>query len=119
MALFDLTPDELLDYRVKPEIPPDFEEFWRRTLAEAAAFPLAARFTPYDTALPNVHAYDVRFAGWGGEPIAGWLLVPRTGQDADGGGNRCRASCSTSATAAGAAIRTTTRCGRRPASRCW
>lgn len=83
MALFDLTPDQLLDYRVKPDLPADFEDFWQRTLAAAAEFPLAARFTPYDAMLPNVRTYDVRFAGWGGAEIAGWLLVPR---GADGGG---------------------------------
>ncbi|SDP17851.1 acetylxylan esterase [Actinacidiphila guanduensis] len=77
MAQFDLPLTELQDYRSKLEQPPDFEEFWTRTLAGADSFPLAPQFSPYDAALPNVAAYDVRFSGFGGDAVHAWLLVPR------------------------------------------
>lgn len=77
MPLFDLTLPELRDYRPRPEVPPDLVDFWSGTFTEAAAFPLAARFTPVDAALAEVDVYDVRFAGWAGASIAAWLLVPR------------------------------------------
>ncbi|SEG95174.1 cephalosporin-C deacetylase [Actinacidiphila yanglinensis] len=76
MALFDLSLSELHEYHHTPEPPADFEEFWTRTLAEADTFPLAPRFVRHDAALPNVAVYDVRFAGWGGDEVHAWLLVP-------------------------------------------
>jgi cephalosporin-C deacetylase len=77
MPLFDLPLPELQEYRPTPDVPADLADFWRRTFVEAAEFPIDARFTPVDAALPNVDVHDVRFAGWGGAPIAAWLLVPR------------------------------------------
>nr|WP_246221256.1 acetylxylan esterase [Phytoactinopolyspora mesophila] len=74
--MFDKPLSELREYRPERDEQPDFDAFWARTLTEARAFPLDVEFTPYDAALTLVDVYDVRFSGWGGHRIAGWLLVP-------------------------------------------
>ncbi|WP_166351431.1 acetylxylan esterase [Phytoactinopolyspora limicola] len=76
MPLFDKPLSELREYRPERVEPSDFDAFWTRTLAEAREFPLDAQFTPYDAALALVDVFDVRFAGWGGQPVAGWFIVP-------------------------------------------
>jgi cephalosporin-C deacetylase len=81
VAIYDMTLPELREYHPDREVPPDFEEFWLRTLSEADEYPLAPEFAPFDALLPNVDVFDVRFAGWGGAPIAAWLVVPRDGRD--------------------------------------
>ncbi|MEO6711944.1 MAG: acetylxylan esterase, partial [Mycobacteriales bacterium] len=76
--LFDLPLEELRTYRPALEVPPDLAEFWSTTLAQARVAPLAATFTPVaDSALRTVEVFDVGFVGFGGAPIAGWLLLPR------------------------------------------
>jgi cephalosporin-C deacetylase len=79
VGLFDLSLDELYEYQPKPELPADFEAFWKGTLAETGQHPLEARFTPHDAAMSAVEVFDVRFAGWGGHPISAWLVLPRGG----------------------------------------
>src|SRR6059058_1772116 len=74
--LFDLPLDRLREYRPPRSEPADFDAFWRDTLAQAQQHPLAARFEPYDVGLSTVETYDVTFAGYGGQPIRGWLLLP-------------------------------------------
>ena len=75
--LFDLPLDQLRDYRPDLPEPADFDEFWAATLAQTRAFPLAATFEPAVSLLSTVEVFDVRFAGYGGTPIAAWLLLPR------------------------------------------
>jgi cephalosporin-C deacetylase len=77
MALFDLPLDQLKTYLPAREEPPDFDAFWQRTLAEARAYPLDARFEPADFGLRTVETFDVTFNGYGGQPIKGWLILPR------------------------------------------
>jgi cephalosporin-C deacetylase len=77
MALFDMSLAELRSYRPELVEPEDFDEFWRRTLEEAAGHELAPRFDPHDAALSEVEVYDASFAGWGGHRISGWLIVPK------------------------------------------
>ncbi len=76
MPLFDKPLAELRHHRPERDEQPDFDDFWARTLDEAATFPLDVTFAPYDAGFDNVDAYDVRYAGWGGHRIAGWLLMP-------------------------------------------
>lgn len=84
--LLDLPLEQLKTYQAPPTEPADFDEFWRRTLAEAAAQPLAARFDRVaDDAYRLVDVYDVTFNGWGGQPVKGWLLEPA--------GNTARLPC--------------------------
>ncbi len=77
MALFDLPLDELRAYRPERTEPDDFDAFWARTLAETRAVPLNPTFVPVDAGLALVDIFDVTFAGWGGQPVKGWLLLPR------------------------------------------
>ncbi len=77
MAFFDLPLIELKTYLPTREEPPDFDQFWELTLTQARQFPLSAQFTPVDQGLKLVEAYDVTFAGYNGQPIKGWFLLPR------------------------------------------
>lgn len=77
MALFDLPLAQLQTYRPERDEPADFDRFWSGTLAEARAHPLDARFAPADFGLRTVETFDVTFNGYGGQPIKGWLLLPR------------------------------------------
>ncbi|MEW5870304.1 MAG: acetylxylan esterase [Chloroflexota bacterium] len=77
MAIFDLSLDELKVYTPKRQEPADFDAFWQRTLAEARGFPLNATFEFVEAGLQTVEAFDVTFNGYGGQPIKGWLLLPK------------------------------------------
>ncbi|HZE41455.1 MAG TPA: acetylxylan esterase [Stackebrandtia sp.] len=77
MPLSDLTLDELRRYRPERVEPADFDAFWKRSLAESAEVPLAPRFEPHECGLRLVDVYDTRFAGFGGDEIAAWLIVPK------------------------------------------
>lgn len=77
MPLTDLSLDKLRDYRPDRVEQPDFDEFWKQTLAEATAAGQAPLFTPHDAGLATVEVLDVTFSGFGGDPIKAWLLLPR------------------------------------------
>lgn len=76
MPLFDYSLEELREYRPARAEPEDFDNFWAATLAVARRHDLAANFTPYDTRLTTVDTFDVSFAGYDGETVRGWLLLP-------------------------------------------
>jgi cephalosporin-C deacetylase len=73
----DLPLDELHKVRPRSVEPADFDAFWASTLAESRALTRPPTLTPYDSGLLAVEVFDVRFAGFGGEPIAAWLMVPK------------------------------------------
>jgi len=75
--LYDLPLEELHTYRPVRNEPADFDAFWADTLAEARQHPLHAKFESADTGLKLVEAFDVTFNGYDGQPIKGWLLMPR------------------------------------------
>jgi cephalosporin-C deacetylase len=77
MAFFDMPLDQLRTYTPARDEPPDFDAFWRETLDEARRHDLAAAFAPLDAGLRTVETLDVTFAGYGGQPIKGWLVLPR------------------------------------------
>src|SRR5581483_1500929 len=77
MPFFDLSLQELTEYRPPRNEPVDFDAFWKGTLEAARAFPLNAKFEPADFGLSLVETFDVTFNGYGGQPIKGWLLLPR------------------------------------------
>ena len=79
--LFDMPLEELQVYLPLRDEPCDFDAFWEQTLAEARGHPLNAAFDPVDYGLRTVDTYDVTFHGYGGQPIKGWLLMPRERQD--------------------------------------
>src|SRR5262245_23053690 len=77
MAFFDMPLDQLRAYMPPRDEPADFDAFWQTTLAEAREFPLNAEFAPADYGLRTVETFDVTFAGYGGQPIKGWFVLPR------------------------------------------
>lgn len=77
MPFFDYSLDRLREYLPERDEPADFDVFWARTLAEADAHPLDARFAAVDYGLRTVETFDVTFNGYGGQPIKGWLMLPR------------------------------------------
>ena len=76
MAFNDKDLDELVEYRPARREPEDFDRFWHATLAEARGHPLNEVFEPYDAGLSTIVVEDVTFAGFGGQPIKGWMLRP-------------------------------------------
>ncbi|WP_042411676.1 acetylxylan esterase [Streptacidiphilus carbonis] len=76
MALFDLPLDQLRSYRSSAVEPADFDQFWSKTLAETRAHGLDPRFERVETGLTSVEVYDVTFAGFGGQPVKGWFVLP-------------------------------------------
>jgi cephalosporin-C deacetylase len=76
----DLPLDELRTYLPRREESTDFDAFWQETLLEARRFPLSASFNRADRSLRTVEAFDVTFNGYGGQPIKGWLMLPRSRQ---------------------------------------
>lgn len=77
MACFDLPLAQLEEYLPEREEPDDFDRFWRDTLAEARSHDLNASFEPYEVGITAHDVYDVTYAGFAGQPIKAWLLVPR------------------------------------------
>jgi cephalosporin-C deacetylase len=75
--LFDLPLDQLRSYLPPRDEPADFDAFWRATLDEVHQMPLNPVFTPVDVGLATVEVFDTTFNGYGGQPIKGWLLLPR------------------------------------------
>jgi cephalosporin-C deacetylase len=77
MPFFDKPLDELQTYLPPRGEPADFDTFWDHTLAAARAFPLNATFTLVKMGFKHVEQFDVTFNGYGGQPIKGWLILPR------------------------------------------
>lgn len=76
MPAYDLPLEELQKYLPDREEPADFDAFWEKTLEEIREVPLKAEYLPVDFGLVNLETYDVTFAGWGGQPVKGWLILP-------------------------------------------
>lgn len=77
MPIFDLPLEELESYLPAREEPADFDEFWRLALEDVRSFPLDASFKPVDFGLQAIETFDVTFNGYGGQPIKGWLMLPK------------------------------------------
>ena len=78
MPSFDMPLEELERYLPFRGEPKDFDNFWSETLSDASAVSLNPVFTPVDAGLQTVDAYDLEFCGYGGHPVRGWFLLPRT-----------------------------------------
>ena len=76
MPQYDLPLTELRAYAPDLPAPADLDRFWSTTLAEARGHDLAATFAPVDSGLAVIETLDVTFAGFGGDPIRGWLHLP-------------------------------------------
>ncbi|GAB3614618.1 acetylxylan esterase [Humibacter ginsengisoli] len=77
MPVLDLPIDQLRNYLPASTDLPDFDDFWRHTLAEHARASTSARFEPVDSPLETIETYDVTFPGFDGQPVKGWLHLPR------------------------------------------
>jgi cephalosporin-C deacetylase len=77
MAFFDMPIAELEKYCPERPEPSDFDSFWARTLSDARQSPLNVRFTPIDAGLRLLDCFDVTYAGYGGQDIKGWFLLPK------------------------------------------
>ncbi len=78
MSYFDLPLDELRAYSPQREEPTDFDSFWKDTLSDARKFPLELQLKKMDFGLKLIESYDVTFNGYAGQPIKGWLLLPKS-----------------------------------------
>jgi cephalosporin-C deacetylase len=61
-------------------MPEDLDDFWEATLVEARRHEVRPSFTPVRTYLEAIRTYDVRFPGYGGQPVRAWLHLPATAQ---------------------------------------
>ncbi len=77
MAYFDLPLDQLRAYKPTLTKPDDFDKFWSDTLAEVRTHDLNPRFDAVENGLKLVESFDVTFAGYGGQDVRGWLILPR------------------------------------------
>jgi cephalosporin-C deacetylase len=76
MPAFDLPLAALRGYAPAREEPADFDGFWADTLAESRALRWAMRCEQVDAGLRTTDVFDVEFAGFAGQPIRAWLLLP-------------------------------------------
>jgi cephalosporin-C deacetylase len=76
MAFFDLSREDLPRYKPERREEADFDAFWASSLADAESRPLAARFAPYPSGLDAVEVLDASFAGYGGQRVSAWLILP-------------------------------------------
>lgn len=74
---FDLSLDQLKTYLPPRDEPADFDAFWQDTLSQVRQFPLNPLFARADVGLSTLETYDVTFNGYGGQPIKGWLVLPK------------------------------------------
>ncbi len=74
---FDLPLEQLREYRPQRREPEDFDAFWRSSLDEASRHPLEPKFEALDCGLVTVDSFDLTFAGFGGQPIKGWFMLPK------------------------------------------
>jgi len=77
MPILDLPLDRLRDYRPTSTAAPDFNDFWRASLADCAADPIEAHFERVASPLATIETFDTVFTGYRGQPIKAWLHLPR------------------------------------------
>jgi cephalosporin-C deacetylase len=77
MAFFDLPLEQLQTYQPERVEQEDFDAFWKSTLAAARQHPLHASFKQVDYGLQAQETFDVAYAGFDGQQIKGWLILPR------------------------------------------
>ncbi|WP_328751166.1 acetylxylan esterase [Streptomyces sp. NBC_00285] len=76
MPAFDLPPRELERYRPDVQEPPDFDEFWRDTLKEAAQGDPLASVRPVESGLRLTQTWDVTFRGFAADSVRAWYSRP-------------------------------------------
>lgn len=77
MAFFDMPLEQLREYRPPVDEPADFDDFWQKTLAETRQYDLNVHFDPVDYGLKLVDVFDVTYAGYAGQPVKAWFVLPK------------------------------------------
>lgn len=77
MPFPDLVHPAIDAYESAVTLPDDFAAFWAATIAEARNIGGAVTLEPVETTLKLVEAFDVTFPGFGGQPVKGWLVLPK------------------------------------------
>lgn len=80
MPLTDGRLEELRHYRPEPQTPDRFDEFWSTTLRKASTLARPPILGTPDPTFPEVIVQDLTFSGFGGEPIKGWVVRPRSSE---------------------------------------
>jgi cephalosporin-C deacetylase len=77
VVFYDLPLAELETYSPDLPEPADLDSFWDETLAAARRHPMDVTWAPAATGLVAFETFDVTFPGFAGQPIRGWLHLPR------------------------------------------
>jgi cephalosporin-C deacetylase len=77
MAFFDMPLNQLESYKPVLTANSDFDEFWEQSSMFAHNTPLQTVFQVVQEPLDLIEVYDVSFPGYAGQPIKGWLLLPK------------------------------------------
>jgi cephalosporin-C deacetylase len=83
MPWFDLSLEQLRDYRTDTAEPPDLDLWWRQRLDEARAMADPPTLTRYEAEIyAPVEVFDTEFSGAGGDRIRAGTCAPpaRTGR---------------------------------------
>lgn len=76
MNKFDLELGELERYRPQVAEPSDFDDFWAITLANSRKKARPHVLSEITTPLKTVRVFDLKFSGYDGDPISGWIIAP-------------------------------------------
>jgi cephalosporin-C deacetylase len=77
----DLPLEQLRGYRPEVAEPADFDEFWAKQMAAARAVGEEPAYAPVDRGIASADVFDVRFTGYGGTRVTGWLQLPHRVRD--------------------------------------
>jgi cephalosporin-C deacetylase len=73
---YDLPLNELKSYQPVLTRQPDFDDFWKKALAQLGEVPLRYELIPHDYPVNGVKVYRIQFIGFQHANIDGWLVLP-------------------------------------------
>lgn len=76
MPRIDWPIEELREYRPTVNEPADFDGFWAKTLSDARSIAKPPKIVQIASRITSFEIFDVRFSGYAGDQISGWLTVP-------------------------------------------
>ena len=74
---YDLPVAQLRAHVTDAREPDELDAFWRESIAAAYTHDLDANFVPVASPLSVIDTFDASYAGFDGDPILGWLHLPR------------------------------------------
>ncbi len=78
MAFFDMPLDQLETYLPGLTAKDDFDEFWEQSYMFAHHAPMQPVFQAVKEPIDLVDVYDVSFPGYAGQPVKGWMILPKS-----------------------------------------